>query len=78
MASACVATVNISAISAARMVCPLAFSTTDISNGNSGKNNAKYRSDVKRSAIGYGLSSKGVRYETIVSNRCSSVGDGWV
>ena len=60
------------------MACPLAFSTTDISNGNSGKNNAKYSSDVKDAAIGSGLSSKGVRYETIVSNGCSSGGDGWV
>ena len=47
------------------MAGPLAFSTTDISNGNSGKNNAKYRGDFKNAAIPYGISSKGVRYETI-------------
>ena len=56
-APACEPTINNSAIIAARMVCPLAFSTTDISNGNSGKNNTKYRSDVKDAAIGSGLSS---------------------
>ena len=57
----------------ARMACPLAFSTTDISNGNSGKNNAKYRSDVRDVAIWSGLSSKGVRYETIVCGGCSDI-----
>ena len=49
---------------------------TDISNGNSGKNNAKYRSDVKKAAVGLGLSSKGVRYETIVCGGCSDGGAG--
>lgn len=60
------ATVNIRAISAARKACSPAFSTTDSSNGISGKNNAKYCSDVKRAAIGSDFSSKGVRHETIV------------
>ncbi len=60
------ATVNIRAISAARKACSAAFSTTDISNGISGKNYAKYCSDVKRAAIGSDFSSKGVRHETIV------------
>jgi hypothetical protein len=60
------------------MACPIAFSTTDISNGNSRKNNAKYRSDVRDVAIWSGLSSKGVRYETIVCGGGSGGGDGWV
>ena len=61
-----------------RMASSLAFPMTDISNGNSGKNNAKYRSNVKKAAVGLGLSSKGVRYETIVCGGGSGGGDGWV
>ena len=70
--------VNNSAIIAARMACPLAFSMIDISNGISGKNNAKYRSDVKKAAIGSGLSSKGVPHETIVCGGCTAGDAGWV
>ena len=50
-----------------RMASSLTFPMTDISNGNSGKNNAKYRSDVKSAGIRSGLSSKEVRYERIVA-----------
>ena len=54
------------------------FSTTDISNGISEENNAKYRSDVKKAAIGSGLDDEGMRYKTITSGGCSGGGGDWV